>query len=239
MVKRKTLATVRGISVTALAIVAYVVLPAAMVSGTTADRALAWTRSHTGALPTTPRAVALYPAAYQKWIVASLTPEQKAAFWHEYLAGKAEDSRLSDDQRSYLRQVVSALTTKYFETGEADARLNALLKESGARLGAQRNVLSPNGFVQGTDRVVGAELRQSVMALRVRMTERLSTLATAEAGLMLMQGCNCNALDQDYCSWRHDGTIACCPNPDQFPVCQGSSWGCGFFGIAPCSGVCC
>ena len=74
------------------------------------DEILEWVEAHRDTLPTTVAELAVFPVAFRRVIVNSVTHEQRTRLWQEHLESfLAPESALSVEQRTFVESTISAL----------------------------------------------------------------------------------------------------------------------------------
>ena len=229
---RKARAASRSLQAS-LAIIASITLLAAASPVETPQCELdeAWVSQHASALPATLSELSKQPYSLRKRIYARLPLATRKALWREQLTDRVTDARLSEPQRSLIRETIAKLDV-YFDstTGRAalitdrfDARVKLVfdLRTGGEIFGSlgpppdqpsSRVAVSRASFLAGFDRDV--------------------MLLAAKVGLVAKKqvpDCNC-ATTSPVC-WVNNTT---CAGGD----CHTSISGCGGLWQFPCDGTC-
>jgi len=220
--------SVRRFVISAICTTVMVGAPAAMYqhrarSERLCERTAAWAAAHAASLPSDLAGLEEYPLTYRRAILGAMTGDQRAKIVREHLdrwIGRASTAGQKDalvDARNFVTGAIYEHSELYRDRAKViEARVVAAFgKPTG------RQILATVG---------DARVRPfgSFQAAGLFLSELLRGSTSVSA---VVQGnCECSTTD-DWCNSPYNCT-------DLYPPCNGSSFGCGSFGLFSCDGIC-
>jgi hypothetical protein len=206
-------------------------LRALLSPGTAQTRAAGWVDRHRPSLPTAVDEFAQFPPRFQKLIFRSLPAASKAALWRQRVDRilTEDGSHLSQVEREFFSRLHASLVPEAFVAdSRAFSELAAYCRTVKESLPlSHRRALSNFGEIAGLEGTTARRtIRNSLVPLRLTLTERIQSLFTVAA-----EGppdCDCAVGSE--CCW------SCNPEPTGVDFCENQSSGCGCFWIFECDG---
>jgi len=191
-------------------------------------KAQEWVRTRAGRLPTTLSEIATFPVAYRQRIFDALPPGVKSALWHQHVDSVLRTESFSHEQQAFIRESIALLTPSSYQL----PRHHRFPRERAMQLFPRTQLKGV--FVHLGGRPAGSRRAglASVQSLFIDMAGLLRS-PVVHAG-----DCDCNDED-DWCSAHAQGTTCTKESDSPYAKCDPTGWGCGWFGLNACDGVCC
>ncbi len=200
-------------------------------------RVEAWVTSHAQSLPTSYDGLLAFPKAYRNAIFNVLPANAKARIWRTHLdrALTASASTLTDSQRAFVARARDLIKSEYYVRPRPPA-----VQEEVSQLFAEAGVLFANSprksiLLELDGPVSLAGFRMDATLLHLKATLGRSLVASAQEWINCGD-CKC-AIDYQFV-WTCPMAGNCMYPPYPY-YCQERSWGCGWFGLLQCNGLCC